>query len=196
VKGFEEAIRTCKRNFTPSLSLSSLPPSLSLPSTSPPPNIVLPTDICSVVDVSYQSVQLDLLRDYLGGLDDDSLSQLAASRGWQTVTREDGTKMMEIRKQEATIKPKKILAKIDFDSKFVFFNSNNSYCFTYLHRRVGYFVSSCCPIDKSYPININIIEAIKTKFTIIIIIIHGEQNSKLELIEHIPCVLCALRVLL
>ena len=31
--------------------------------------------------------------------------------------REDGTKMMEIRKQEATIKPKKILAKIDFDSK-------------------------------------------------------------------------------
>ena len=62
-------------------------------------------------------MQLDLLRDYLGGLDDDSLSQLAASRGWQTVTREDGTKMMEIRKQEATIKPKKILAKIDFDSK-------------------------------------------------------------------------------
>ena len=70
-----------------------------------------------MVDVSYQSVRLDLLRDYLGGLDDDSLSQLAASRGWQTVTREDGTKLMEIRKQEATIKPKKILAKIDFDSE-------------------------------------------------------------------------------
>ena len=62
-------------------------------------------------------MQLDLLRDYLGGLDDDSLSQLAAFRGWQTVTRDDGTKMMEIRKQEATIKPKKILAKIDFDSE-------------------------------------------------------------------------------
>jgi hypothetical protein len=31
-----------------------------------------------------------------GGLDDDSLSQLAASHGWQTVTREDGIKMMEI----------------------------------------------------------------------------------------------------
>ncbi len=77
----------------------------------------LHADICSVVDVSYQSVKLDLLRDYLGGLDDDSLSQVAASRGWQTVTREDGTKMMEIRKQEATIKPKKILAKIDFDSE-------------------------------------------------------------------------------
>ena len=62
-------------------------------------------------------VQLDL-RDYtyLGGLDNDSLSQLAASRGWQTVTREDGTKMTEIGKQEAPIKPKKILAKIDFDS--------------------------------------------------------------------------------
>ena len=51
------------------------------------------------------------------GTINDSLSQLAASRGWQTVTREDGTKMMEIRKQEATIKPKKILAKIDFDSE-------------------------------------------------------------------------------
>ena len=67
------------------------------------------------MDVSYQSVKLDLLRDYLGGLEDDSLSQLASSRGWQTVTREDGVKMVEIRKQEATIKPKKILAKIDFD---------------------------------------------------------------------------------
>ena len=71
-----------------------------------------------MIDVSYQSVKLDLLRDYLGGLDNDSLSQVAASRGWQTITREDETKMMEIRKQEATIKPKKILAKIDFDSKF------------------------------------------------------------------------------
>ena len=111
-----------------SLSLSfslplppSLPPFLSIP----PPQCHPPTlraDICSVVDVSYQSVQLDLLRDYLGGLDDDSLSQLAAYRGWQTVTREGGTKMMEIRKQEVTIKPKKILAKIDFDSKFIFFN--------------------------------------------------------------------------
>ena len=62
-------------------------------------------------------MQLNLLRDCLGGLDNDSLSQLAASCGWQTVTRDDGTKMMEIRKQEATIKPKKILAKIDFDSE-------------------------------------------------------------------------------
>ena len=74
-------------------------------------------DICSVVDISYQSVKLDLLKDYLGGLNDSSLSELTTSRGWQIVTREDGVKMVEIRKQEATIKPKKILAKIDFDSE-------------------------------------------------------------------------------
>ena len=95
-------------------------------------SLSLHADICSVVDVSYQSVQLDLLRDYLGGLD-DSLSQLAASRGWQTVAREDGTKMMEIRKQEATIKPKKILAKIDFESELVKFpNKPKCECLCFL----------------------------------------------------------------
>ena len=62
-------------------------------------------------------MKLDLLKDYLGGLNDSSLSELTTSRGWQIVTREDGVKMVEIRKQEATIKPKKILAKIDFDSE-------------------------------------------------------------------------------
>ena len=105
-----------KRNTL--LPLSLTPPHLYFQFLYPHPILsYLQTSQCSVVDISYQSVQLDLLRDYLGGLDDDSLSQLAASHGWQTVTREDGTKMMEIRKQEATIKPKKILAKIDFDSK-------------------------------------------------------------------------------
>ena len=88
--------------YSPFFVNFSRAPSLPLPFPTHPPT--LHADICSVVDVSYQSVKLDLLRDYLGGLDDDSLSQLAASRGGQTFTREDETKMMEIRKQEATIK--------------------------------------------------------------------------------------------
>ena len=147
VNGFEEAIRTCERTIL-SLSPLSLPYlSLSLSLSIPLHFYSLHADICSVVDVSYQSVQLDLLRDYLGGLDDDSLSQLAASRGWQTVAREDGTKMMEIRKQEATIKPKKILAKIDFESELIkFSNKPKCGCLCFLLqfcRCIRNFVSCC-----------------------------------------------------
>lgn len=67
--------------------------------------------ICSVLEVSYQSVPTQLVRDYLGGLEDSSLSQLAGGRGWVVAGE-----TVHIRKQEELIKPKKILAKIDMDS--------------------------------------------------------------------------------
>ena len=43
---------------------------------------------------------------------DSALSELASRRGWDV----DGD-MVHIRKQEELIKPKKILAKIDMESK-------------------------------------------------------------------------------
>ena len=64
------------------------------------------------MDVSYQTVKLDLLTDYLGGISEDVLGGVVSGRGWEI--RGD---TVFIRKQEEHIKPKKILPKIEFDSE-------------------------------------------------------------------------------
>ena len=61
IAGFEEQIRECKdllfRHFTTHSS-----PSLSL-------SLSGSLDICSVLEVSYQTVSTELVREYLGGID-------------------------------------------------------------------------------------------------------------------------------
>ena len=124
-------------------------------------------------------MQLDLLRDYLqvGGLDNDSLSQLVASHGWQTVTREDGTKMMEIRKQEATIKPKKNLAKIDFDSelspiRLLYLRGSVLYLFlptTYICRCIRNLVRCCSSIELNHSLLVSVYIIIQHYYESIII---------------------------
>ncbi len=70
-----------------------------------------PTDICSVIKVSYQNISLALLSEYLA-LEGGALLETVSKEGW-TVTGEQ----VQIQNQESTIKSKKILAKIEFDSK-------------------------------------------------------------------------------
>lgn len=67
--------------------------------------------ICDLVAVSYQNISMELLRGYLGGVDDATLSGLAVSQGWEVAAD-----TVSIHNQEEHIKPKKILAKIEFDS--------------------------------------------------------------------------------
>ena len=73
------------------------------------------TDICSVINVSYQNISLSLLSDYLGeALEGKDITDLATRCGW---TVNEGTGTVQIHMQETTIKSKKILSKIEFDSK-------------------------------------------------------------------------------
>ena len=102
VAKFQEAIRNCKC-FHP------LPTRVKA-------CICCHADICSVVDISYQNVPYSMLQDYLGDLDKESTATLIAKNGW-SIQEEEGVSIVVIRNQEATIRPKKILAKIEFDSE-------------------------------------------------------------------------------
>ena len=56
-----------------------------------------------------------MLSEYVGGdLDEEATTTLITECGW-SLDKEGG--VISIRKQEASIRPKKILAKIDFESK-------------------------------------------------------------------------------
>jgi len=74
-----------------------------------------------VVDISYQNIPYPLLRDYLGEVEDEVVSELVTQHGWQIKGAgsegEESGKVVVIKNQEATIRPKKILAKIEFDSE-------------------------------------------------------------------------------
>ena len=76
-----------------------------------------------MVDISYQSIPYPLLKDYLGEVESNDVSDLIAKHGWQIKDTAEGgdeegeSKVVTIKNQEATIRPKKILAKIEFDSK-------------------------------------------------------------------------------
>ena len=67
-------------------------------------------DICSVVDISYQNVPYSMLQDYLGDLDKESIATLIAKNGW-IIQEEEGMSIVVIRNEEATIRPKKMLAR-------------------------------------------------------------------------------------
>lgn len=78
------------------------------------------TDICHVVDISYQNIPYPLLCNYLGDVEENTIADLVAKHGWRLKSdggEEGGTKVVVIKNQEATIRPKKILAKIEFDSE-------------------------------------------------------------------------------
>ncbi len=77
-------------------------------------------DICSVLDISYQSIPYALLQEYLGGLEEEPLAALIKECGW-SLQGEGG--VVSIRNQETTIRPKKILAKIEFDSEWVWLDT-------------------------------------------------------------------------
>ena len=64
--------------------------------------------------MSYQSIPYALLQEYLGGLGDNPLADLIKDCGW-SLQAEGG--VVSIRNQETTIRPKKILAKIEFESE-------------------------------------------------------------------------------
>lgn len=77
------------------------------------------TDICSILDISYQSLPVSMLQDYVGGgLDQEATAALVAECGW-SLREEEGVATVFIRSQEANIRPKKILAKIEFESEWV-----------------------------------------------------------------------------
>ena len=76
-------------------------------------------DICSSLDISYQSLSVSVLQDYVGGgLDQEATAALVAKCGW-SLREEGGVATVFIRSQEANIRPKKILAKIEFESEWV-----------------------------------------------------------------------------
>ena len=80
-----------------------------------------------MVDISYQKISYPLLHDYL---ESSVITDLIAKHGWQVKSekgvgqgegaeQEEEHKVVLIKNQEATIRPKKILAKIEFDSKLI-----------------------------------------------------------------------------
>ena len=68
-----------------------------------------------MLDISYQSIPSPLLQDYLGEMGEESLAALVKDCGW-SLQGEGG--VVSIRNQETSIRPKKILAKIEFDSEW------------------------------------------------------------------------------
>ena len=71
------------------------------------------------MDISYQNIPYPLLRDYLGEVEDEVVSELITRHSWQIKgAEEEESKVVVIKNQEATIRPKKILAKIEFDSEY------------------------------------------------------------------------------
>ena len=83
-----------------------------------------------MVDISYQNIPYPLLHDYLGEVESTVITDLIAKHGWQVKSekgegqgegaeQEEEHKVVLIKNQEATIRPKKILAKIEFDSKLI-----------------------------------------------------------------------------
>jgi hypothetical protein len=69
-----------------------------------------------VLDVSYQSIPYSQLQEYLGGSDKEETDTLVKECGW-SLSEEGEEPVVMIRNQEANIRPKKILAKIEFESK-------------------------------------------------------------------------------
>lgn len=63
-----------------------------------------------------------MLQEYLGGLELDATTALVSECGWSLNNQQEGDGeaggMVFIRNQDANIRPKKILAKIDFDSEW------------------------------------------------------------------------------
>ena len=83
-----------------------------------------------MVDISYQNIPYPLLHDYLGEVESTVITDLIAKHGWQVKSEkgegqgegaeeEEEHKVVLIKNQEATIRSKKILAKIEFDSKLI-----------------------------------------------------------------------------
>ena len=83
-----------------------------------------------MVDISYQNIPYPLLHDYLGEVESTVITDLITKHGWQVKSekgeeqgegaeQEEEHKVVLIKNQEATIRPKKILAKIEFDSKLI-----------------------------------------------------------------------------
>ena len=83
-----------------------------------------------MVDISYQKIPYPLIHDYLGEVESSVITDLIAKHGWQVknekreeqgegAEQEEEHKVVLIKNQEATIRPKRILAKIEFDSKFI-----------------------------------------------------------------------------
>ena len=72
------------------------------------------------MDISYQNIPYLLLQDYLGGAEESIIDDLISKRDWtlKNGDSEGEAKMVVIKNQEATIRPKKILAKIEFDSEY------------------------------------------------------------------------------
>ena len=58
-----------------------------------------------------------MLQDYLGGTDQETTTTLVQENGW-SLKQEGGVAVVAIRNQEANIRPKKILAKIEFESEW------------------------------------------------------------------------------
>ena len=71
-----------------------------------------------MLDVSYQTIPYSLLQEYLGGADKEETDALIKDSGW-SLCEEGEVALVSIRNQEANIRPKKILAKIDFESEWV-----------------------------------------------------------------------------
>ncbi|XP_003389296.1 PREDICTED: eukaryotic translation initiation factor 3 subunit K-like [Amphimedon queenslandica] len=67
--------------------------------------------IAELVNITYQTIPVPQLSSYLGNMPEKELEQFAVSNGWKI---NDG--VVFIRGQEELIKPKRILAKIDFES--------------------------------------------------------------------------------
>lgn len=68
-----------------------------------------------------------MLQDYLGGSDQETTNALVQESGW-SLKQEGGVSVVAIRNQEANIRPKKILAKIEFDSEWVWSRAREWSC--------------------------------------------------------------------
>jgi len=68
--------------------------------------------VCHVVNITYQNIEKEELRELLGGVDTPSLHQWINRYGW----RDNGDGSLFIQSQELNVKTKEIVEKISFEN--------------------------------------------------------------------------------
>ena len=65
-----------------------------------------------MVNITYQNIEKEELRELLGGVDTPALNQWIARNGW----RDNGDGSLFIQNQDANVKTKEIVEKISFEN--------------------------------------------------------------------------------
>ena len=68
--------------------------------------------VCHVVNITYQNIEKEELRELLGGVDTPALHQWISRYGW----RDNGDGSLFIQNQDTNVKTKEIVEKISFEN--------------------------------------------------------------------------------